>query len=217
MQWPGTELQRSEWFADVRQFAIERRLAMSASDYVGYLSTISAYLELPTSKQVQVYGQIMRVLPETVEVAADITVHLACRHCERYPSIQTCRRSVCERAHRSLPRGHRRDGRPMGRGSGQAWPRVTDPAAASEYLSLEDLLDLVSAPGRGVGIPACSIQPVTACGPAPSAGRSYPTLAGKAAALMPGQASAIRRADPDDSTVVASTPVAGPASRREGR
>jgi len=83
MQWPGTELQRSEWFADVQQCVIERRLTMSAQDYVGHLSTISAYLELPTSEQEQVYSQIMQVLPETVEVAADITVHLARRRCEQ--------------------------------------------------------------------------------------------------------------------------------------
>jgi hypothetical protein len=79
MQWPGTELQRSEWFADVQQFVIERRLTMSAPDYVGHLSTISAYLELPVSEQEQVFSQIMQALPATVEIAADITVHLARR------------------------------------------------------------------------------------------------------------------------------------------
>jgi SAM-dependent methyltransferase len=79
MQWPGTELQRSEWFADVQQFVIERRFTMSARDYIGHLSTVSAYLELPTLVQEQVYSQIMQVLPETVEIAADITVHLARR------------------------------------------------------------------------------------------------------------------------------------------
>jgi hypothetical protein len=83
MQWPGTELQRSQWFADVQQSVIERRLTMTARDYVGHLSTISAYLELPDSEQEQVYSRIMRVLPETVEVAADITVHVARRRCER--------------------------------------------------------------------------------------------------------------------------------------
>jgi SAM-dependent methyltransferase len=79
MQWPGTELRRSEWFADVQQSVIERRLTMSARDYIGHLSTISAYLELPAPDQEQVYSRIMRVLPETVEIAADITVHLARR------------------------------------------------------------------------------------------------------------------------------------------
>ena len=83
MQWPGAELQRSEWFADVQQVVIERRLRLSAHDYVGHLSTISAYLELPTSEQEQVYRRIMQVLPETVEIAADITVHLARRRREQ--------------------------------------------------------------------------------------------------------------------------------------
>ncbi len=83
MQWPGTELRRSEWFADVRQSVIERRLMMSARDYIGHLSTISAYLALPASDREQVYRRIMQVLPETIEIAADITVHLARRRCQQ--------------------------------------------------------------------------------------------------------------------------------------
>jgi SAM-dependent methyltransferase len=79
MQWPGTELRRSEWFADVQQLVIGRHLTMSARDYVGHLSTISAYLELPASERQRAFSQIMLALPETVEVAADITVHLARR------------------------------------------------------------------------------------------------------------------------------------------
>jgi SAM-dependent methyltransferase len=79
MQWPGTELQRSEWFADVRQSVVERRLTMTARDYVGHLSTISAYLELPMPAQEQIYRRVQQVLPETVEIAADIVVHLARR------------------------------------------------------------------------------------------------------------------------------------------
>ncbi|TYB39571.1 class I SAM-dependent methyltransferase [Micromonospora sp. AP08] len=79
MQWPGTELQRSEWFADVRQSVIKRRETMTARDYVGLLSTVSAYLVLPAADREEVYRRILRVLPEAVEVAADITVHLARR------------------------------------------------------------------------------------------------------------------------------------------
>jgi len=79
MQWPGTELQRSEWFTDVRQTVIERRLTMTAHDYVGQLSTISAYLMLPASEREQVFSQIAQVLPDTVEINAEITVHLARR------------------------------------------------------------------------------------------------------------------------------------------
>ncbi len=79
MQWPGTELQQSPWFADVEQSVIERRLTMSARDFVGHLSTISAYLQLPVAQQEQVYGRIMLVLPEKVELAADVVAHLARR------------------------------------------------------------------------------------------------------------------------------------------
>jgi SAM-dependent methyltransferase len=83
MQWPGTELQRSEWFVDVQQSVIERRVTMSARGYIGHLSTISAYLQLPASVQEQVYSRIMQVLPERVDIAADIIVHLARRAPDR--------------------------------------------------------------------------------------------------------------------------------------
>jgi SAM-dependent methyltransferase len=79
MQWPGTELQQSEWFADVRQSVVEQRLTMTAGDFVGHLSTISAYLQLPSEQREQVYDRIRQVLPDPVEIAADIVVHLARR------------------------------------------------------------------------------------------------------------------------------------------
>jgi len=80
MQWPGTELLQSEWFTDVRQSVIERRLTMSAHDYIGQLSTVSAYVILPPADRDQVFRRILQVLPETVEVDAEITVHLARRN-----------------------------------------------------------------------------------------------------------------------------------------
>ncbi|SFK23317.1 class I SAM-dependent methyltransferase [Streptomyces pini] len=83
MRWPGTELRRSPSFTDVRQSVVERRLTVSASEYVGQLSTVSAYLVLPDAKREQVFSRIARVLPETVGIVADITVHLARRREER--------------------------------------------------------------------------------------------------------------------------------------
>ncbi|MGW1294517.1 class I SAM-dependent methyltransferase [Streptomyces sp. NPDC002533] len=83
MQWPGTELQQSPWFTDVRQSVIERRYALSASDYLGHLSTISAYLVLPPAQREELFRRIGRVLPEVVGMEADITVHLARRRDER--------------------------------------------------------------------------------------------------------------------------------------
>jgi hypothetical protein len=79
MQWPGTELQRSPWFTDVQQSEVRRHLTLSARDYVGHLSTISAYLELPPPEREKVFSRIRQVLPDTVELTADITVHLARR------------------------------------------------------------------------------------------------------------------------------------------
>ena len=79
MQWPGTELLRSEWFSDVEQHVIKRSLSMSADEYLGHLSTVSAYLELPPADRAQVFRRIRAVVPASVEVDADITAHLARR------------------------------------------------------------------------------------------------------------------------------------------
>ncbi len=76
---PEQELWQSEWFTDVRQAVLERRLTMAADDFVGHLSTVSAYLELPPARRAQVFGRIAEALPGRVEIAADIVVHLARR------------------------------------------------------------------------------------------------------------------------------------------
>lgn len=78
-QWPGTELERSGLFTDVRQVVIERRLMLSAPDYVGHLSTVSAYLALPDAQRRRALDRILDVLPSQVEVLADIHLHLARR------------------------------------------------------------------------------------------------------------------------------------------
>ena len=79
MQWPGTELQQSEWFTDVRQSVIERRLPISADDYIGQLSTVSAYVMLEPRDRDEVFRRILQVLPDTVELNAQIHIHLARR------------------------------------------------------------------------------------------------------------------------------------------
>jgi hypothetical protein len=67
----------------VRQLTIERRAALSADDYVGHLSTISAYLELPETVREHVFDRIRKVLPERVTLVADLTLHLARRRRRR--------------------------------------------------------------------------------------------------------------------------------------
>jgi SAM-dependent methyltransferase len=79
MKWPGTELRLVDELTDVRQLTIERRTTMPATDYVGHLSTVSAYLELPAATREQLLGRILEVLPERVSLTADLTVHLARR------------------------------------------------------------------------------------------------------------------------------------------
>lgn len=79
MQWPGTELIDSGLFGDVRQSEIARRVRMPARDYVGHLSTISAYLALPDGVRAVMFERILRVLPEQVTLLADLTLHLARR------------------------------------------------------------------------------------------------------------------------------------------
>lgn len=77
MQWPGTELAQSDLFTDVRQLTVERRVTLSARDYIGHLSTISAYLELAEPDRRNVLERIFAVLPSEVGIEADIVLHLA--------------------------------------------------------------------------------------------------------------------------------------------
>ncbi len=77
MQWPGSELSRSDRFVDVRQLIVERRLVLSAAEYTGHLSTISAYLGLLPAVRAELFQRLLAVLPPQVTLNADITLHLA--------------------------------------------------------------------------------------------------------------------------------------------
>lgn len=79
MEWPGTELLQAEGFTDVRQEVIERRITMSADDYIGHLSTVSAYVMLTPADRDEVFRRVLDVLPGTVEIDAEVTAHLARR------------------------------------------------------------------------------------------------------------------------------------------
>lgn len=79
MQWPGTELAASPLFGDVRQKVIEQRTVTSPDDYVGYLSTVSAYLQLPERVRWETLHAVREVLPARVEMLGDLTLHLARR------------------------------------------------------------------------------------------------------------------------------------------
>jgi SAM-dependent methyltransferase len=79
MQWPGTELEASGLFDDVRQLVVPRRVEMSAAEYVGLLGTISAYLELPADNRQDLFDRLSRMLPERFGLTGDLTLHVARR------------------------------------------------------------------------------------------------------------------------------------------
>jgi SAM-dependent methyltransferase len=78
-RWPGSELVSCGHFIDVQHAVIERRLTMSVRDYVGELSTTSAYLQLSASDRDSLVRRLLATLPAVVEINADITIHLARR------------------------------------------------------------------------------------------------------------------------------------------
>ena len=75
----AAEVAAAPEFADVRQETLPRRLVVDADHFVGYLSTVSAYLQLPEGDRARALRSIAAVLPAQVEVDADLTVHLARR------------------------------------------------------------------------------------------------------------------------------------------
>ncbi|MGC4110623.1 MAG: class I SAM-dependent methyltransferase [Nocardioides sp.] len=79
MQWPGTELERSDLFTDVQQVVIERPITQPSRDYVDHLSTVSYFLQVPEPSRSELFAAILAALPAEVAVTADLTLHLARR------------------------------------------------------------------------------------------------------------------------------------------
>jgi SAM-dependent methyltransferase len=79
MWWPGTELLEAPEFTDVTQEVVAREITVSAREYVGYLSTVSAYLQVPPHDREQVLRAIGRTLPEQLRLDAGVRLHLARR------------------------------------------------------------------------------------------------------------------------------------------
>lgn len=77
LQWPSTELARSGLFIDVTPVVIEQRTTVSAQDYIGLLSTVSAYLELEPADREAALDSVLAVLPAQVHVVSDVRLHLA--------------------------------------------------------------------------------------------------------------------------------------------
>lgn len=79
MHWPATELVADARFSDVREKVIPQSLKLRKDQWVGYLSTVSAYLVLTERDRAAALAAVAPVLPDQVELRADLTVHLARR------------------------------------------------------------------------------------------------------------------------------------------
>jgi hypothetical protein len=66
-------------FADPEHHLVRRVLSVPQREYVGYLATLSAFLELSLEGRHDVLARIARVLPEPVEVDLSVSLHLARR------------------------------------------------------------------------------------------------------------------------------------------
>jgi SAM-dependent methyltransferase len=78
-RWLDRGLRESGAFTDVRHLLVHRVLALPQREYVGYLSTVSAYLQLSFEDRYELLGRITEVLPEQVEVDLSVSLHLARR------------------------------------------------------------------------------------------------------------------------------------------
>jgi SAM-dependent methyltransferase len=77
--WVDDELRGSGLFADVQHLRIPRDVVLPQREYVGYLSTLSAYLELPMEERQEVLRHVADVLPPQVTVDLSVGLHLARR------------------------------------------------------------------------------------------------------------------------------------------
>ena len=79
LQWPATELLHEPSFVDVEQHEIPRTWETTPVDYLGLLSTVSAYLCLDVIDRAEVLSRIMDVLPDRFWITGAVVVHLARR------------------------------------------------------------------------------------------------------------------------------------------
>lgn len=77
--WPASELAERLDFTDVEEYDIARQVERSQEEFLGQISTMSAYLQLSGTDRAEVLRRIGAALPPTVRVRSDLRVHLARR------------------------------------------------------------------------------------------------------------------------------------------
>ncbi|MEO7061511.1 MAG: class I SAM-dependent methyltransferase [Lapillicoccus sp.] len=79
VRWPGSELLDTPWFTEVEEHELTSTGTMAADDFVGLLSTVSAYLVLPDADRGSLLARIRETLPDDLGVRRDLVLHRARR------------------------------------------------------------------------------------------------------------------------------------------
>jgi hypothetical protein len=79
LAWPGNELRAAVEFDDVVEVRLPHRQVLTSEAYVAYQSTGSYYLALDPGRAAAGLAALRQVLPATIEVRADLMLHLARR------------------------------------------------------------------------------------------------------------------------------------------
>lgn len=72
--WPADELAASGLFGDVEQHVLAREVLLPQREYIGYLSTLSAYLQLASAQREDLLRRVAGVVPAQIRV--DLTLGL---------------------------------------------------------------------------------------------------------------------------------------------
>jgi SAM-dependent methyltransferase len=75
-EWPASELDGSDFFLDVQRLCLPREVVVPQKEYVGFLSTVSAYLQLTVRQRQDVLLRIVELLPEHVRLDAGVRLCL---------------------------------------------------------------------------------------------------------------------------------------------
>ena len=77
--WLDEEIRGSGLFTDVQHHRLAREVLLPQREYVGYLSTLSVYLELSMEERQEVLRRVSAVVPAQVRVDLTVGLHLARR------------------------------------------------------------------------------------------------------------------------------------------
>jgi trans-aconitate methyltransferase len=75
----GRDLEKSGRFTDVEEHQVAREVVVPKKEYIGYLSTLSAYLQLEPAQRTEVLHRVAEVVPAQVRLDLTVGLHLARR------------------------------------------------------------------------------------------------------------------------------------------